>query len=275
MRSELATFDLRTRKVKPVLARNMLVEAPNWTPDGSELLVNADGKLFRIPLDRPEMIEIRSGFANRINNDHGISPDGNTILLSDSTQFGASAIYRMPFCGGTPEAIVRETPSYWHGLSPDGGTVAYVADRGGKHEIYTCPIMGGSEEKLTDGFDHCDGPDYTPDGEWIWFNGEIDRSVQLWRMRPNGEQREQMTDDERVNWFPHPSPDGRHVLYLAYEGGVRGHPSNRQVQLRLMPAVGGAPDVLVSLLGGQGTINVPCWSPSAQQFAFVRYCAEA
>lgn len=102
MRSELATFDLRTRKVKSVLARNTLVEAPNWTPDGSELLVNANGKLFRVPLDRPEMIEIRSGFANRINNDHGISPDGNTILLSDSTEFGASAIYQMAFCGGAP-----------------------------------------------------------------------------------------------------------------------------------------------------------------------------
>ena len=148
-----------------------------------------------------------------------------------------------------------------------------MADRDGRFKIYTCPVEGGAERRLSRGFDHCDGPDYTPDGEWIWFNGEVDNSVQLWRMRPDGTGLEQMTDDGRVNWFPHPSPDGTHVLYLAYGSGIQGHPQNHEVELRLMPASGGAPELLVSLLGGQGTINVPCWSPSAQQFAFVQYRA--
>ncbi len=271
MRSELTIYDLRSRSVEIILETDALIEAPNWAPVGSELLVNGGGRLYRVPLNDPSMIEIPSGFATRINNDHGISPDGKTILLSDSTRFGASAIYRMPFHGGTPTAIVRETPSYWHGLSPDGRTIAYVADRDGRFQIYTCPMEGGAERKLTRRYDHCDGPDYTPDGEWIWFNGESNGAVQLWRMRPDGTGLEQMTDDERVNWFPHPSPDGIHVLYLAYASGVQGHPSNQEVELRLMSASGGAPEVLVSLLGGQGTINVPCWSPSAQQFAFVQY----
>ena len=273
MRSELAIFDLAARKMEIVLSREGIIEAPNWTPDGSALLVNSEGRLFRVPLDRsPCMIPLESGFARRVNNDHGISPDGETIFLSDSTELGASAIYRMSSRGGRPTPIVTHTPAYWHGVSPDGGTIAYVAQRGdGRFEICSCPSTGGRETRLTTGFDHCDGPDYTPDGDWLWFNGEIQGAVQLWRMRPNGDQLEQMTDDERVNWFPHPSPDGRHILYLAYENGVQGHPANHPVQLRLMPVSGGAPETLLSLTGGQGTINVPCWSPSARWFAFVQF----
>ena len=274
MRSELAIFDLPARDITVLLATDDLIEAPNWTPDGSQLLVNGNGRLYRVPLEQPRLIEIDSSFATRINNDHGLSPDGSAIILSDSTQYGASAIYRMPFGGGTPTAIVTQTPSYWHGLSPDGSTIVYVADRDGRFAVYSCPMEGGEETRLTTGFDHCDGPDFTPDGEWIWFNGEADGAVQLWRMRPNGEQVERMTNDDRVNWFPHPSPDGRHVLYLAYENGVQGHPRDHDVQLCLMPAVGGIPEALVSLFGGQGTINVPCWSPSGRQFAFVQYTVE-
>jgi Tol biopolymer transport system component len=110
--------------------------------------------------------------------------------------------------GGTPRRITRHVPSYWHGWSPDGATLAYVGKRSAGFDIYTCPVEGGTETCLTAGFEHCDGPDYTPDGQWIWFNGQKDGRMQLWRMRPDGSALEQMTDDERVNWFPHPSPDG-------------------------------------------------------------------
>ena len=82
-----------------------------------------------------------------------------------------------------------------------------------------------------------------------------------------------MTDDSRVNWLPHPSPDGQHVLYLAYETGIDGHPHDKNVELRLMPAEGGKPRTLVALFGGQGSINVPCWEPGSRRFAFMRYGA--
>ena len=147
-----------------------------------------------------------------------------------------------------------------------------MAKRGNSgFDIYACAAEGGTETRLTDGFEHCDGPDYTPDGDWLWFNGQREGRMQLWRMRPDGGDPERMTDDERVNWFPHPSPDGRHVLYLAYENGVDGHPRDHDVELRLMPADGGKPRVLLALFGGQGTINVPCWAPDSRRFAFVRY----
>jgi Tol biopolymer transport system component len=274
MKSEIAIFELASETVATVLKTADLVEAPNWTPDGAALVVKRNGRLYRVDLADPDFIEIDTGFARNVNNDHGISPDGATLAISDSTESGSSEIYTLPFAGGTPTRVTEQAPAYWHGWSPDGRTLAYVAKRGDTFQVYTCPVGGGAEFQVTRGFDHCDGPDYTPDGKWIWFNGETSGAVDLWRVRPDGSDIQKMTDDQRVNWFPHPSPDGQHVLYLAYEPGVTGHPRDKHVELRLLPAAGGEPRVLLGLFGGQGTINVPCWAPDGQRFAFVRYFPE-
>ncbi len=95
--------------------------------------------------------------------------------------------------------------------------------------------------------------------------------MQIWRMRPDGRDQEQVTADEFNNWFPHPSPDGTWMVFLSYERGVKGHPANQDVQLRLQPAGGGQVQVLAKLFGGQGTINVPSWSPDSRKVAFVSY----
>jgi Tol biopolymer transport system component len=272
VRSELCIFNIDANETAVVLTTDRLIEAPNWTNDGKALIVNGDGLLYRVALDRTaEMTKIDTGFAITCNNDHGISPDGSEIVISDGTENGESCIYILPVGGGTPRKVTQSTPSYCHGWSPDGQTLAYCAARNGIFDIYVCGVDGGPEKQLTDSKGHADGPDYTPDGKWIWFNSSRSGSAQLWRMRPDGSGPEQMTRDERVNWFPHPSPDGKHVLYLAYEKGIDGHPRDKNVELRLMPAAGGKPRTLLVLFGGQGSINVPCWEPSSRQFAFMRY----
>mgnify|MGYP003397026245 FL=1 len=271
MRSALCIHDLATEAETVVLETERLIEAPNWTPDGMALIVNGDGRLFRVALNEPELAEIDTGFATRLNNDHGISPDGRMLVISNHTVPGQSCIYTLPIGGGTPSKVTEKTPSWWHGWSPDGRTLAYVGMRSSIFDIYTIPMAGGVETRVTQGGGHHDGPDYTPDGAWIWFNSDVGGSMQLWRIRPDGTGRERMTSDERVNWFPHPSPDGRHVIYLAYEEGTTQHPRDRDVELRLMPASGGKPETLVKLFGGQGSINVPCWAPDARRFAYVRY----
>lgn len=265
---------MATGRIRSVLATDDLIEAPNWTPDGKALIVNGNGLLFRVALDAPGLVRIDTGFAHKLNNDHGISPDGSLLVISDATEEGQSCIYTLPMSGGAPKRVTDKVPSYWHGWSPDGETLAYCAKRDGVFDIWTCPAGGGAETRITDGKGHSDGPDYTPDGAWIWFNSSRGGTMQLWRSRPDGTGTEQMTNDERVNWFPHPSPDGKSVLYLAYENGIEGHPRDKDVELRLMPAGGGEPRTLVALFGGQGTINVPCWAPDSSAFAFVRYAPE-
>lgn len=271
MISEIVIFDIQTGQERLLLRSDQHVEAPNWLPGDAALLVNSDGRLYSIPLDAPELVLLDTGFATMLNNDHGPSPDGTRIAISDKTETGKSCIYTIPIAGGEPVRISEKTPSYFHGWSPDGRRLTYPGFRGAEAEIFTCPAEGGPERQLTFGFDHCDGPDYTPDGDWIWFNGEVAGAVDLWRIRPDGSDLERMTSDDDVNWFPHPSPDGRHVLYLAYKPGTEGHPADRDVDLRLMPARGGAPRVLLSLFGGQGTLNSPCWASDSRRFAFIRY----
>jgi Tol biopolymer transport system component len=271
MRSHLAVFRIDNGSLETVLTTSRHIEAPNWCLDDAALIVNGAGRLYRVPLANPELQEIDTGFANRINNDHGVSPDGKSLVVSDATESGASCLYTLPVSGGAPKRVTELTPSYWHGWSPDGATLAYVGKRGTSFQVYTCPAGGGAERQLTADFDHCDGPDYTPDGRWIWFNGEKSGAVDLWRMRPDGSDLERMTSDAEVNWFPHPSPDGQCVLYLAYRRGTRGHPAMQSVELRTIPVNGGEPTTLLRLTGGQGTINVPCWAPDGRRFAFVQY----
>ena len=250
-----------------------LIEAPNWSPCGGFLIVNGGGRIFRLDLDGPARLRpIDTGDCTHCNNDHGISPDGTTLVISESPARGTSCIYTLPIGGGTPRRVTDHTPSYWHGWSPDGARLAYTARRDGVFQICTIPAGGGAEAQLTHGPGHRDGPDYTPDGAWIWFNSDHHGGrPELWRMHPDGSGLQRMTEDERVNWFPHPSPDGRHVLYLAYPGHVTDHPRGADVELRVMPPEGGAWRTVAAFHGGQGSINVPCWAPDGRRFAYMRY----
>jgi TolB protein len=251
-------------------------EAPNWTHDGSSFLFNSEGHIFRLPVDggTPRMIE--TGAATHCNNDHGISPDAQWLAISDSSQPGhQSSIYVVPISGGTPRRVTQNFPSYWHGWSPDGKTLAFVGQRNGDFDIYTIPVAGGDETRLTTAKGLDDGPEYTPDGSYIYFNSERTGHMQIWRMQSDGSAQMQITFDDFNNWFPHISPDGKWMVFLSYGSDVTGHPPNKDVQLRVMPMSDGKAEgkitVLATLFGGQGTINVPSWSPDSRQIAFVSY----
>ena len=249
------------------------IEAPNWSPDGQTLIYNSNGLLYKIPANGGEPELIPTGFAKRINNDHGISPDGTQIVISDQTESGSSIIYSLPIEGGEPYKITPLSPSYWHGWSPDGSTLAYCAERNGNYDIYTIPLKGGQEVRLTSAEGLDDGPDYSPDGQYIYFNSERTGTMQIWRMKVDGSGQEQITTDEYNDWFAHPSPDGKWIAYVSFGTDVPAgsHPPNKDVMLRLMDLETREIQVMAKLFGGQGTINVPSWSPDSERLAFVSY----
>ena len=252
-----------------------ILEAPNWSHDGQFLVVNGDGKLWRVPVKGGALEQIPTGEVGRINNDHGLSPDGQTIALS------AGHVFTVPVGGGTPRQITQQTPSYFHGWSPDGRTLAFCGQRGGNFDLYAIGVDGGAEKRLTTSPGYDDGPDYSPDGKWIYFNSDRSGSWDIWRIPANGAGdndalAERVTSDEREDWFPHPSPDGKRIVFLSFEKGTKGHPANKTVQLRMMKAPRRKLKkqeitVLKEFFGGQGTLNVNSWSPDSKQFAFVRY----
>lgn len=271
LHAALETITIASRDRKVAYHTTNHIEAPNWSRDGASLIFNGGGRIHALPLSGGDPRPIDTGFAIRCNNDHGLSPDGSQLAISDQSQTGKSLIYIVPSSGGTPRQVTTLGPSYWHGWSPDGGTLVYCAERNGEFDVYSIPAEGGDETRLTTAAGLDDGPEYSPDGQWIYFNSDRTGRMQIWRMRPDGSGPEQVTSDDLNNWFAHPSPDGRWIVFLSYEADVKGHPANQPVRLRLMPAGGGPAQELARLFGGQGTINVPSWSPDSRQLAFVSY----
>ena len=279
--SYLEIYDLETETHQVIKEFPYLIEAPNWTPDGKWLVVNKEGRLYKISPDGSgDLVEINTGTINQCNNDHVISADGKWIALSSndpSVKGWKSYVFTVPFEGGEPKKITPVGPSYLHGISPDGKMIAYCAFRGPENEadVYAMPVKGGKEVRLTDAPGLDDGPEYSMDGKHIWFNSVRSGRMQVWRMRANGKEQTQMTFDKDMNsWFPHISPDGEKVVYIAYhdyEVAPGDHTPNQNVQLRMIPAKGGEPKVLVKLFGGQGSINVNSWSPDSKKFAYISY----
>ena len=247
-------------------------EAPNWSRDGTTLYYNSGGKLYTLSVNGGSPRLLNTAFAVKCNNDHGLSPDGRELAISHHGADGKSMIYILSIKGGEPRLVTLLGPSYWHGWSPDGKTLAYCAERNGEFDVYTIPVNGGQEKRLTTSPGLDDGPDYSPDGRYIYFNSVRTGQMKIWRMNADGTEQVQITpNDGYGDWFAHPSPDGKWIVFLSYDRSVEGHPANKDVVLRSMPTSGGEPKVLATLFGGQGTINVPSWSPDSRRVAFVSY----
>lgn len=276
--SRLEIMNVFDGKRKVIHTHDSRFEAPNWMPQGDRLLYNQDGSLFTIGTDGQNITKLNTGFADRNNNDHGISFNGKLLAIShhrDGLPGGGSTVYVLPIEGGEPQQVTDKTPSYWHGWAPDNKEVVYVARRDtDNYDIYKKSIRGGEEIKLTDNTNsHADGPEYSPDGKYIYYNASSSGTMQIWRMKPDGSQKEQITFDQYNDWFPHISPDGKWIAFISFPVHIdpASHPTYKRVTLRLMPAAGGAPRTIAYLFGGQGTINVPSWSPDSKQIAFVSY----
>ena len=275
--AQLFTYDLATGTSTLVTESSaVLFEAPNWSVDGDWLIVNGDGVLQRVPADGGDLEPIEVPGLPLLNNDHVLSPDGSFAYVSGFDghlhQVDLEARTSLRVSNDRGPAFVH----FLHGVSPDGALLAYIGmdllpDGGFRTNVYTVPTAGGPDHQLTDDAFPDDGSEFSPDGTLVFFNSErastIPGHAQLFRMQRDGSGVEQLTHDERVNWFPHISPDGSRIVYLSFPPGTVGHPADRDVIVRLLED--GASRDLVGLFGGQGTINVPSWAPDGKRFAYV------
>jgi TolB protein len=257
----------------------LLLEAPNWAPDGGGLLLNGDGLLWRLDLG-PEvaLTAVKIDNLPPINNDHVLDSPRGLIYLSAND----GHLYVAPIAGGTATRVTHDSSRYHflHGVSPDGTTLAFVdlprGDFSASGRLALIPAAGGQTSYPDAGSRHIDGPEYSPDGLWIYLNTEEfglrPGHAQLARVPAGGGPLEHLVATDTVDWFPHLSPDGELATYISFPTGTLGHPADLQVEVRVV-RVGDWGSILQSipLFGGQGTINVNSWSPDGTQFAYVAY----
>jgi hypothetical protein len=274
VRSVIETIAIASGDRRRVYHGDQRVAAPNWSPDGTTLFFNKGGKIFRFSLTKgsaaePELVD--TSFASKCTDNHGLSPDGNTLAITDRSKTQQSRIYVLPTAGGLLKEITVRAPSEFHGWSPDGQTLVFSGGREGRSGIFSIPAAGGPEVRLTMAEGRDDGPEYSVDGQWIYFSSDRSGHPKIWRMRADGSNPGQVTTDEWADRYPHPSPDGKWVAYLSYPASSRNSANDQEVMLRLFSTVTGESKTLAKFYGGDGTLASPSWSPDSLKLAYVRY----
>jgi TolB protein len=276
--SSIQTVEINDQFRRSVVAltKQGVVEAPDWSEDGKTLLFNSNGRFYTVPVTDPPAIVASAPFdtgdATGCWGEHGTSPDGKWFAVSCSTPgHHGPDVYIVPAAGGTARQVTNHPVSFFRGWSPDGKTIVFTSIRDGHTDLYTIPAAGGPETPLTENEGLNDGAEYSPDGKYIYFNSDRSGLMQLWRMKPDGSEPEQITSDDRNNWYPHIAPDGKTIAFVSYDKDVVGHAPNKDVSLRLFTPDDGAIRTLVTLFGGQGSLDSNTWAPDSKHLAFVAY----
>jgi TolB protein len=277
--SHLEVMDVATGLRRVLHSEPGSIQAPNWTPDNHLLYNSAAGVMYTFDLASHRIAELNTGTRRQNNNDHVLSFDGKMLALSNYVgNPRRSVAFILPTSGSDePKQITSPEAghTYLHGWSPDGKKLVFTGGRKGEtgdfRNLWAVDVETRVETALTPPGTLDDGPEYTPDGKYIYFNSVRTGTMQIWRMQPDGSHPEQVTFDEYNNWFPHISPDGNWILYIAFPKEIDpwSHPFYQQCTIRLMPAAGGAPKTIAYLYGGQGSLNTPNWSPDSKRIAFV------
>jgi TolB protein len=274
--SHLEVMDIETGHRKILYSSAHSIQAPNWTVDGEKLIYNSKGRLYNYNLRDNQITPLNTGFAINNNNDHVLSFDGKLLGIShhNNEDGGNSTLYYLPVQGdSTPIQVSKKGmgASYLHGWSLDRKTMLFTGERKGQFNIYSIDVKTGKETQLTRQKTLDDGPEFSPDGKYIFFNSVRTGKMKLWKMDADGKNQTQLTFDEYNDCFPHVSPDKKWIVFISFPKDINpnDHPFYKHCLLRIMPYEGGKPRIIAYLYGGQGTINVPSWSPDSKRIAFV------
>jgi TolB protein len=279
-RTELWVGNVQTGRSELLLETDeILLEAPNWTTDGTRLIVNGAGRLWSVAVDAPALVPIPLDGVPDLNNDHVLAPDGERIFVSAMDWH----IYEAGLTGGPTRRVtgtsgVDGLMHFLHGVSPDGRRLAFIGieptdDPRVRANVFTMSVDGDDYQRITDSADPADGSEYSPDGRFLYFNTEqFTGYAQLARVPAHGGRPERLRASDTVDWFPHLSPDGRRATFVAFPPGTRGHPADVWVDIMTAGTDDWQrPATVAHVFGGQGSLNVNSWAPDSERFAYVAY----
>ena len=263
----------RRRIAASFTSRPRRIEAPNWLRDGSPLIYNSGGRIFRVPAPAGHPQAIDTGFATRCNNDHGVSPDGTCWRSATSRRdAGSRLIYTLPITGGTPGSSLRRAHRTGTAGRPTARRWLFAASAAASLTSTRFPSRAAKRQRLTTAPGLDDGPEYSPDGRFDLLQLRAHRhDANL--ADENRRQRSRAGHRRRIQQLV-PASFTRRPVGWCFCRTRKMSPAtreNKDVTLRMMTLATKKIDVLGRFFGGQGTINVPCWSPDGRKIAFVTY----
>jgi Tol biopolymer transport system component len=279
-RTQVWIADVATGRSELLLETGeILLEAPNWTLDGTRLVVNGAGRLWSVAVDAPALVPIPLDGVPDLNNDHVLAPDGERIFVSAM----AWHVYEASLAGGPTRRVtggsgIDGLMHFLHGVSPDGRRLAFIGIEPTdapqlRANVFTMAVAGDDYRRITDTADPADGSEYSPDGRWIYFNTErFTGHAQLARVPADGGEPERLRTSDTVDWFPLLSPVGRRATFVAFPPGTQGHPADLRVEIMTTGTDDWQhPTTVARILGVQGSLNVNSWAPDCERFAYVAY----
>jgi WD40-like Beta Propeller Repeat len=274
-RTRITIVDVDGTSPKVVFDSPRRFAAPEWTPDGSALIVNGGGKLWRLPASGGAPSPIPIALSSWIDINHAVSPDGKRIALT------SSPIWTVPIEGGEASRVTAGPGNYVHAWSPDGQRLAFSSDRGNGLDLFSIAPDGTSELRLTTSPRRDDVAQYSPDGRWIYFLSDRSGNCDIWRIPasgagPNDAKAERITLDDREDAAPRVSPDGKWLIYLSYAPRTVFNALDRDALIRRIPipaerAAPTKPEDIARVVGGHGTLGARPFSPDGKRFAYASF----
>ncbi len=274
--STIQAIQIEDQFRRAVIVRSVpaFLQSVNWIAGGKALLVDEDGRLERLiyPDARAgaPLQPIEVGALVDCSGNYGLSPDGKWLAVS----CGESArrehqVYLLPGDGGAAARQLTHgaQSSYFHAWSADGRIIAFTRGSASKADIFTIAASGGAETQLTRDTQN-DGPSFSPNGEFLYFDSSRSGTSQIWRMHPDGSDPEQITDDDHRNSSPHVSPDGKHLAFLSQRTDAGDEIGD--AALKIMDFHDGLIRTLVDFQGNRGSFAMDSWGDD-NHLAFVSY----
>jgi TolB protein len=293
-RTHFVIYDMQKKTTSTLFTLEGEWHAPNWTHDRQYIVSDMGGSLYRIPTNgahrgKPE--KIYGSQTIEATNDHALSWDGRQVAATGITlpmpakvrtaEDLHNPILMMDADGGNAHEVHL---GWLHGWSPDSRYVVYTQFVGGNADIYRIDADGSGELRMTTNKALDDGPEYSADGQWVYFCSNRSGKWDAWRMPANGagpddKLAEKITHNaDTQDWFPHISPDGKWLYTISYP---MDHPDHSYIGagmkiklLRLENGVGAKGAELTTVrtfFGGQGAGNTGGWSPDSKKFAWTEY----
>ncbi len=152
-----------------------------------------------------------------------ISPDGK-IMVFGSDRDGPTNLYLMDLASHEVTRLTSNPANDWGPVwAPDGSRIAfYRAGPGLVPTVYVVELLGSEETAVTDGVVPANAVDWSSDGEWLFVWMAPEGSFDIYRIRPNGTDLDQITDSPGSEGPGAVSPDGTLIAFsYAGPGGSR------------------------------------------------------